>query len=246
MKHVLASRLSLVCSVGAALALLCACDINITGPDDDSGAAETGDAGDDDTGGDDGAGADEEQADEESGGEAGDDAAEGGPSDDGPADDGPADDGPADDGPADDGPADDGPADDGPADDGPADDGPADDGPADDGPADDGGMPGCQDDDPVDEMMCLDATTPVPGCDAVVSCGCEACPCLGLQCAENADCQPIRDCALAAGCSGFDCYGGGACTAIIDAHGGPVGVGAAIALELEACVIDAGCGSVCN
>lgn len=89
---------------------------------------------------------------------------------------------------------------------------------------------------------------PIDACMAQVGCPClcQGCQCQWLDCMGNDGCRKILDCALATGCSGAACYSPDACLDIIDAVGGPAGVAATAALDLDSCVADRGCRSACG
>jgi hypothetical protein len=73
-------------------------------------------------------------------------------------------------------------------------------------------------------------------CQDVQGCACENC-CTELQdCQADPNCVPIRDCGQTTGCRGLACYQDATCKAVIDANGGPTGVGAGIASALSNCL----------
>ncbi len=74
-----------------------------------------------------------------------------------------------------------------------------------------------------------------------VRCGCSSCLAEIRSCDKTGGCPAIRECGVVSGCSGADCYLGGACKQVIDDNGGPFGAAAGAALVVGQCADGAGC-----
>ncbi len=86
--------------------------------------------------------------------------------------------------------------------------------------------------------QCIAASPEVSAC---VECACTSCLVEIKACDDTAGCAAIRACGARSGCSGADCYGENTCREVIDANGGPFGIGASTALTVGQCADGAGC-----